>query len=208
MTALSETHQLDGIEPEPREVILASGVRVYVSPMKTRQLLRLLRIITRGAGSLIMQYPLDFNDEEALTSQLLALTVMAIPEAEDETIDFVRSIVEPAGLESGKDQATAKRNAVRYEELGQALENPELEDLMTVVEVVLGQERENLTSLGKRLTGLVRLAREGKQDHKVKETPVEPEPAPSSRPSRARSTSSQASTDGQTTPSLTSPSLV
>lgn len=149
----------DALDPDLAVVELVSGRKATVLPLKTRQLLRMLRILTRGAGGLLLDYPLDFEDEEALTSQLLVVLVMAIPEAEDETIDFVKSIVEPADLEVSADKATQARNAEKRESLAREFDNPELDDLLSVVEAVFAQESDNLKSLGKRLRSLMGLAR-------------------------------------------------
>lgn len=141
---------------EPGVVELSSGSVVRVNPMKTRELLKLLKIFTVGAGALISEVSFNTEDEEAFTGQLIGLLINAIPEAEDETIDFILSMVTPVDLiekPRTKEQRAHNDALVRdlYEELGN---NPELEDSLDIIVAIIERETPNMLALGKRLTAL------------------------------------------------------
>jgi hypothetical protein len=95
---------------------------------------------------------LDTNDEDFAQS-LISLFLFAIPEAEDEAVDFIRLMVEPVGPFAEGERETAE------EKLFGDLENPELEDIVTIVEGVIQREGKDLRALGKRLGTMLEVAR-------------------------------------------------
>ena len=142
-------------------VLPVSGLDVLVQPLRTRQLFRLLKILTRGAGGFLSTMPLDAEDGmEQFVQQMLTLVVLSIPEAEQETIDFLRTMVHPADYvhtnKPSKEQRAA--NEAALEELYTALDNPEIEDTLAIIETIIRNESKNLQSLGKRLMGMMRMA--------------------------------------------------
>lgn len=128
----SQTPDLDVIVPTP-ETLEIAGKRVTVNRLKTREFLALMRIITRGLGPAIARMNLD--EENAQQSIAMAL-FMALPEGADDVIGLLQDIVQPVGR-SEHDAA-----AVR-----EALENPDLGDLMDIVAVVFQQEQDDIRSL-------------------------------------------------------------
>lgn len=143
-------------------VELSTGFKVRILPLKSRQFFRLLRIITHGAGGLLMNLNFSGDDTpEAFGAKLLALVGYAIPDAEDEVIDFLLSITEADGTKQGrkltKDEKQANLELV--EELIEELQNPELEDLVTLVEAIVSREAADLQALGKRLMTMFDLAK-------------------------------------------------
>lgn len=147
--------ELDRLDPIPDHVTLLNGAVLDVLPMKSRQFFKLLRIITRGGANALGRMPLSTNvDTDVFMQQLLALVIFAIPEAENETIEFIYSMVQPRGYESFSDDDKIVANAKLAEELN----NPELEDLFTIVEAIVKRESEDLQALGKRLRGLLTVA--------------------------------------------------
>lgn len=159
----TENSELDALTAEPKALALASGLEIEIERLKTRQLFKFVKIVTSGAGGLLGSLNLSSEgDSSEFAGQLLALTLVAIPEAEDEAIDFIRSLVRPAGLvvsaKSKKDQA---RNEELFQELYAELENPELEDLFTIFEQLISVEAEHVQALGKRLLSVLKVRTEG-----------------------------------------------
>jgi hypothetical protein len=197
--------EIDRLDPEPIAVPLSTGYKVGLQRMKTRQFFRLLKVLTRGVGPAVVQ-SLDFKDDpEAFGRNLLAMTLMAIPEAEQQFIEFLQSMCTPLGLHEahGKNRLSkqqAEDNAAAVTELIEELNNPELDDLLTLAEEIVKQEAPEIQALGKRVASLIELAKKtGQLGDKSQET-SSPEHSPEP------STSSATSTDGLILPSSSSPS--
>lgn len=139
--------------PDPgAPVTLENGSRVIIKPLKLREFLAMLKIVTRGAAMAMGSVRLDTNDEDFAQS-LISLFLFAIPEAEDEAVDFIRLMVQPAGpFAEGEQEAAAIK-------LFDDLENPELEDIVTIIEGVIRRDGKDLRALGKRLGGMLEIAR-------------------------------------------------
>lgn len=206
---MADESELDRIDPEPTIVKLESGFAVEVVRMKTRQMFRLLRILTRGAGPAITQ--LDFGgDGEKFGSQLFGIVVMAIPDAEQETISFLQSMCKPHGLVEKKNSQMTKAenddNAHLFERFNEELFNPELEDTIALLEAIVANEAPELQSLGKKLSHLWTVARKASGFGERPEKTPEAEDLHLPEATHGSSTSSATSTDGPTSTSLTSPS--
>lgn len=147
--------ELDRLDPVAGPVTLSSGVEVDIMPLKARQFFKLLRIITRGGATMLPQMGLSMNMEDgAFAANLIGLVVFSIPEAEDEAVDFVRSMVDVKNAQLMEKKFREERRI----QLWQELENPELDDLITIVEAVVLREADDLKSLGKRLQKMFALA--------------------------------------------------
>lgn len=142
---------------EPSELTLASGLPVKVLRLKTRALLALLRILLRGASDVLFSGRLDPNDEE-FQQQLMFAVLFSIPEGPDETLAFLRAMVEPAQLRTtGRiTKGDEAWNEEQWEKLDAELADPELEDLIDVVVVIVQNEAPHIQALGKKLTGLMK----------------------------------------------------
>jgi hypothetical protein len=206
---MAEESELDRLDPEPVVIKLESGLPVAVVRLKTRQMFRLLRILTRGAGPAIAQ--LDFGgDAEEFGQKLLGILVMAIPDAEQETIAFLQSMCKPDGLVDKKPQHMTKKDnendAGLWERFNAELFNPEISDTLALLEVIVANEAPELQSLGKKLRSLWAVAKKasglGQQDPPPEaqdlHLPSSEEPTPTS------STSSADLTGGPTSTSSTS----
>lgn len=153
----SPVSEIDRLSPVPLTLTLRSGVQADVQRLKLRQLFKLLRIITRGGADYLPALREAFmetdEDErgEAVGVQLVAITLLALPEAENEACEFLRAVVEPHGLPEGKDKATRAVQEQKYDELNKELINPDLEDVMTILEAVIATEKHDLAALGKRI---------------------------------------------------------
>lgn len=162
MAASKAKTDVEVIVDEGDTVELSTGFRIKILPLKSRQFFKLLRIITHGAGGLLMNLNFSGDDSpEAFGAKLLALVGYAIPDAEDEVIEFLLSITEAEGTKAGRKLSKEEKsaNAELYSQLLDELDNPELEDLITIVEALVTREAEDLQALGKRLMSMFDLAK-------------------------------------------------
>lgn len=195
--------ELDALDPVPETVKLSSGTTVILEDLKARQFFKLLRIVTRGALPAMQDFSvfrIDPNDNPTeFGARLLGVVVLAIPEAEDEAIEFLRSMVKPVGLieRRGLNKQDLERNKELWTAIYTELENPELEDLVTLIEAIVRREAADIQALGKRLAGMFKLAQ------KTGQVPSSPSPTSptvtSSVVSPEPSTSSATNTGGVTT---------
>lgn len=131
---------------EDKTFTLTTGSTVRIHSLKLREFLRLLKIVTRGGIPAIGALDFDFESSEGFVQSFLALVLFAVPEAEDETVDFLQSMVEPAHL-SGNVEADSHARALLIQEL----DNPELEDMVNLLALIVRTEGRDLQALGKRL---------------------------------------------------------
>jgi hypothetical protein len=193
--------ETDTLDPQPRVVTLDGGMQLQVQPLRTRQFFALLRIITHGGGEMLARFPLDPSEGAAVFGpRLLMLLLLSIPDAVDETIAFVQSVTAPVGLiERGPrplNRQDTERNNALLEQWEEQLDNPGLDDLVSIVEDVVGHEVDNLAALGKRLGAMIQMAIKTGQ---LARTSTTSPTVTSSADSPAPSTSSPASTDGPPT---------
>jgi hypothetical protein len=208
---MPDDSELDRIDPQPVDVKLSTGFALEVVRMQTRQFFRLLRVLTHGAGPALTQTQLNFQgDPDEFGTKLLMLVVMAIPDAEQETIAFLSSMCRPAGVTDKPASQMSKQETEANKELwdrfGTELHNPALEDTLDLIEVIVRQEAPELQALGKKLKRMFDLYKKTGQDKEPPEpeAPVQDLSLPAS--SRRRSTRSATSTDGPTSTSSDSPS--
>jgi len=203
---MPDESELDRIDPQPVQVKLSTGYTVEMVRMRTRQFFRLLRVLTHGAGPALMQSGLNFGgDPGEFATKLLTLTIMSIPDAESEAILFLTSMGRPAGLSDKLDNQRSKQEKEADDELwdrhGREMHNPELEDTLEMITVIIQQEAPELQALGKKLQQTMELFQKTGQDKKPPETAASVQEINSRAPSRKRSTSSATSTGGPTTTS-------
>lgn len=145
---------IERLVPDENAVVtLANGREVKIAALRLREFLALLKIVTRGAAMALGSVRLDTNDED-FGQSMIAMFFFAIPEAEDEACDFVRIMVKPA-----EKFETREAEIAAAQELDAELENPELDDLFTVIETVINREGSDLRRLGKRLGKALEFAR-------------------------------------------------
>lgn len=147
---------VETIAPEPDVVELSSGSVVRVKPIKTRETFALLKIVSRGAGPILAEVAFNREDQDAFASQMIGLIVMAIPEAVEETIEFVQIMCEPVKdfIEQPRTKEQRKHNEELLTALYEELENPELDDLIAIVSAIAINEAPHMMALGKRLAAL------------------------------------------------------
>jgi hypothetical protein len=210
--------EIDRLDSPDNVVELVSGTKVRILSLRMRQLFKLLRIITRGGAVYLptlrdaLASAGDDDSAEILGTQLMSIAVFALPEAENEAIEFIHSVVDIVDPMPGADKQAREFNNSKRSLLLAELDNPEIEDLLTIIEAVVNQEKSDLMALGKRLAAMFKVAI--KTDAKVAdkesdETPPSIEQIPaSSGPLPERVISSPLNTDGLTTSSSTLPSDV
>ncbi len=201
--------ELTGLDPLSETLKLSTGLRVEVVPLRARQFFKFLRILTHGAmpnvagDASILKLDPD-GDAGAFATRLLSLLMLSIPDAENETIIFIRSMVQPVGLiQPARNKQDDARNEEKYAELDEELFNPDLDDLITIIEAIVRREAEDIQALGKRLSSLFKLAQKTGQ---LKSPAPTPPTSISSVDLPERSTSSPRSTAGKTKSSKASPS--
>lgn len=156
-TSVAVPEDVDALAPSPEFLTLDSGLVVRVERLRTRGMFKLLKIVTRGAGPIFAQMPLDFDDTEKFMGQLLAVVVMAIPEAEEETIEFLRFMVVPEAYdEYAKSKADQQKNVELFEELSRELDDPALTDSIAIISKIIENEAHDIQALGKQLAALVK----------------------------------------------------
>lgn len=130
-------------------ITLSTGLEVDIRPLKLREFLKLLKIITRGGASIMGSVSLDFNDTEAFMQELLAIILFSVPEAEDEVVEFLEAIVKPTGL-----TGNMEKDQEQFALIAQTFDNPEMEDVIDVVTLLVRSEGKDLAALGKRLRAM------------------------------------------------------
>jgi hypothetical protein len=158
MTTNDTSNDVDALSPSPDTVTLESGLVVRVERLRTRGMFKLLKVVTRGGGPILMQMPLDFNDTEAFVQQFLAVVVMAVPEAEDEAIEFIRAMVAPADfIPDAKSKADKQKNEDLFARLSQELDDPEIGDTFEIITKIIQNEASDIVALGKRLAATLKV---------------------------------------------------
>lgn len=142
MTVENKTEDLEAILPVTGKLEV-EGIPCKIRRLKSREFLQLVRVLTTGLGSSMQDFDLT-GDESEVQGKMLALMLMAIPEAHEEFGDFVFSVVDP---ENKSDSA----------ELRKALDNPEIEVLVDVLTIVAAQEAPDFRSLVGKLKAALKI---------------------------------------------------
>jgi len=141
------------LEEPSGPLTLTTGLEVELRPLKLREFLKLLKIITRGGASILGTVNLDFNDTEGFISDLLAVILFAVPEAEEEVADFIAAVCKPTALTGNpeKDQEV-------YQLALETFDNPDLVDVLDIITLLVRTEGRDLQALGKRLRAMFAVA--------------------------------------------------
>ena len=138
MTA--EPVQLAAVQPDLGPILPVTGRAtiegrpVRVKRLRARETLALARILAAGLGDALLEADVDWSDAEDIKGNLVGMLVVALPAATEETFAFFSAIVEPV--------AEADRGAVEV-----AMRNPDVGDLLDLVETVIDQEGESVADL-------------------------------------------------------------
>lgn len=160
MTASTD---MDVIAPSEALVTVA-GVECRVKRIKLRELMLLARVLTAGVGTNLADIKLN---EDGAEEQLIALLVMAIPEAGVEVCDLLRAVVEPQ-FEPPADEKAEKEQQRARAAVNAEMRNPDPEVALDILGIVASQEKDSIPLLlGKARTvfgQVTALYRTGKKD--------------------------------------------
>jgi len=132
---------LDTIAPS-EGTITVDGMNCRVKRLRMRELMKLVRVLTAGLGEGLTRLDWSSTSDEEFGQQLFGMALVGIPEAEDEFVELVQALVEPADP--------------RYsEQVHEALDNPEAAVVVDAIGVVIEQERESFGLLLGKLRTLV-----------------------------------------------------
>jgi hypothetical protein len=153
LTAQSDAETL--LREPPDDVILLNDgkIRARVVRIRTRELLKLMKVITHGAGNALgsVVQAMQGAETDDFANQLIALLVVAIPDAEDETIELLQALAIPEGITPNPTKAQALENATLATELLLHLQNPPIEDTIAIITQVIENEAGDIQALGKQL---------------------------------------------------------
>jgi len=150
----TENPDTDIILGDAGELTLVSGTKVKILPLRTRALLALLRILMRGTGDILFSGKLDPNDD-GFQQQLIFAVLFSIPEDPDGTLDFLRTMIEPAELRTTRNsKGDDLWNQEQWEKLDAELADPDIDDLIDIVAAIVNSEAPHIQALGKKLTAL------------------------------------------------------
>jgi hypothetical protein len=154
----TSNNDVDALSPESDSITLESGFVVRVERLKTRGMFKLLKVVTRGGGPILMQMPLDFDDQENFIKQFLAVVVMAVPEAEDEAIEFIASMVTPEGYDpKAKTKDAKKQNEDLFARLAEELDDPSILDTIAILTKIVTNEAGDIAAVGKNLAATLKI---------------------------------------------------
>jgi hypothetical protein len=149
--ASPERNELDRLQPIGRRFKLTSGTEVEIQDLKLRQFLKFIKILTSGASEIWSTMQINTDDTNAFMRDIAGLALFAIPEAEEQTVDFLKSIVMPADMPEGNDRSARDKRLEMLTNLYAELENPELDDALSLIQAIIEAEAADLMALGKRL---------------------------------------------------------
>lgn len=152
---------VDALVADPIPLTLISGFPIKVERLRTRATMALLKILTRGAGEALLSLRLGPDtDSEQFTGILLGAILVSIPEAEEETIEFINRMVTPGTLHEGArlSPGDIAWNVEQEELLRKELNDPELDDLVTILSEIIRNEAPHVLALGKQLVALLPVA--------------------------------------------------
>ena len=120
---------LDAIVPA-EGVVEIEGVKYKVKRLRLLELASLMRVVSVGAGPALAQLQDAFDGDEDMTSQVMAVLVVSLPNAIGEFVEFLNVVLVS---EDGKSP--------------EGLVNPDLDVLLDVVGIIVEQEKDDLPAL-------------------------------------------------------------
>ena len=152
--------ELETIQSDPgAPFTLSTGTRIKIARLRTRETMSLLRILTKGAGDVLAQtrFSLDMDPEEFM-GIFIGSVMLSVPVAEDETLEFVQRMVLPEFfIDDPRTKPERESNQQMLDALYTEMHNPELDDLLEIVERVVRAEAPHIQALGKRLAAMLAL---------------------------------------------------
>lgn len=124
---------LEVILPSPTDLRVA-GIECQLRRLKAREFFQLMAVLTNGMGPALSQMKLSTDDQEEFAGAMIGAFMVALPNAVDDFILLCDMIVIP---KYDEDQGKLK----------EAMRNPELDDLMHIVDCVIYNEQDDLYQL-------------------------------------------------------------
>lgn len=126
---------LEAITPDPQHLTIA-GLACRVRPLRTRELMMVLGIVTKGVGTdaVAALAGQSDRDDDSFGALLGGALLSGMAGAADEVIALVRALVEPV-------------HAGDQPKLDKAMANPDPDVTLDVVAAVAVAERDNLSAL-------------------------------------------------------------
>lgn len=120
-----------------------NGVRCRVNRLKTREFLALMRMMVRGAGPAMKPLldSIEWDDQKQAVTDLLAVLMVVVPEAPEDFMAFLRSVVTPI-VDDGK--KVDKDTLLLW---GTEMQNPELDTMLEIAKRIVTQEIDDLQAL-------------------------------------------------------------
>lgn len=192
------TDELTALAPAGEQLTLSDGTKVTLRDLKARQFFKLLKILTHGPTVQLMARngvgSLFAGSPEEILVKFVTYIGISIPDAFDETIEFLYDMLDPAGLTDRTDKASQAENNAKVKHLAEYMSNPELDDVVDLVDAIIERESGDLLALGKKVAKLLNLAKRTGQ----LPTPQTSQGPSTSEDSPESSTLSVPSTDGLT----------
>lgn len=154
----TKNEEVDTIVDDPYLLHLPEAdVDVRVSKIRTREALKLIRILGAGAGPMLADIRINENtDAEDLAQEIFGMLLFAITDAEDEVLDFFRAMVNPVDLiEPATTKAQHQENVQKYTDLYSKLQNPEIADTIALISKIVENEAPNFLALGKQIAAML-----------------------------------------------------
>jgi hypothetical protein len=152
--------ELDALTPSDDTLALSDGTVVKILDLKARQFFKLLKILTHGPAVQLMAKQgtgslLSGTNEEIL-GRLVGFIGVSIPDAFDEVVEFLYDMVAPTGIGGTKQSQAEDANKVRH--LQTLMSNPDIGDMVDLIEAIIRRESTDLAALGKKVGALLKLA--------------------------------------------------
>ena len=99
--------ELDALDPVPETLTLQDGTEVKLLDLKARQFFKIMRILTHGPAMGLLSNTKDLlsGGELAVVGKLFGYLIVSIPDSYEETMEFLRDMVQPVGLKKEIDKA-------------------------------------------------------------------------------------------------------
>lgn len=165
-TSADKQADLEALIPEPPGELVVAGVPCVVNRVRTRELMLLARVLTRGIGENMSMVDMEGPDAD---TQMLGLLIVAIPESGDEVLDLLRVLIQP------REPITEKGTRTRFAE---EMANPDPDTTLDALAIMVRQEKETFPLLVGKFRMLFRAAsalwakQEQQEQHNATQLPV------------------------------------
>jgi hypothetical protein len=179
--------ELDALTPSDDTITLSDGTVVRILDLKARQFFKLLKILTHGPAVQLMAKQgtgsLLSGTQEEVLGRLVGFIGVSIPDAFDEVVEFLYDMVAPTGI-GGTKQSKAEDDG-KVQHLRTVMSNPDIGDMVDLIEAIIRRESADLAALGKKVASLLKLADKTGQLNTSPTSPAQSTSVDSPEPSTA-----------------------